>query len=332
MRNRRLSRAPRSVARWIAVGIVAAGMGLLVPSPSHAGDPLSLTLTPFTISDDALRGQPAQFLAGWRLTSPDPRFGGLSGLSLFGDAAFLISDRGAWLRLLLDRDPEGAATGVRDAKIGALRDAAGQPLHGRAADAEALTIGVGGVFWIGFEGGHRIDGFGALGAEVLSSIPALPTAGLARNGGVEALATGAGAALVAIIEEPVADGRDGDDITGWRFAHGQAQRFRIERRSDFAATGADIAPDGALYLLERRYHWLTGVAIRVRRFDAPDYASGDLGAGETVLALGGAAQIDNFEALAVERRADGADVLTLVSDDNFSRWQQTLLAQFVVER
>ena len=41
-------------------------------------------------------------------------------------------------------------------------------------------------------------------------------------------------------------------------------------------------------------------------------------------------QIDNFEGMAVHRAADGALVLTLISDDNFSPLQRTLLLQFTM--
>ena len=41
-------------------------------------------------------------------------------------------------------------------------------------------------------------------------------------------------------------------------------------------------------------------------------------------------QIDNMEGLSVHRAADGALVLTLISDDNFSMIQRTLLLQFTL--
>ena len=41
-------------------------------------------------------------------------------------------------------------------------------------------------------------------------------------------------------------------------------------------------------------------------------------------------QIDNMEGLSVHRAADGALVLTLISDDNFSPLQGTLLLQFTL--
>ena len=41
-------------------------------------------------------------------------------------------------------------------------------------------------------------------------------------------------------------------------------------------------------------------------------------------------QIDNMEGLSVHRAADGALVLTLISDDNFSMIQRTILLQFTL--
>jgi hypothetical protein len=39
-------------------------------------------------------------------------------------------------------------------------------------------------------------------------------------------------------------------------------------------------------------------------------------------------QIDNMEGLGVHRRPDGGTILTLISDDNFSVLQRTILLQF----
>jgi hypothetical protein len=41
-------------------------------------------------------------------------------------------------------------------------------------------------------------------------------------------------------------------------------------------------------------------------------------------------QVDNMEALSVHRTADGTLVLTLISDDNFSALQRTMLLQFTL--
>lgn len=53
-----------------------------------------------------------------------------------------------------------------------------------------------------------------------------------------------------------------------------------------------------------------------------------LGAGAVVAELGPSGPVDNFEAISVERRAAGGLWLFLLSDDNFSAAQRTLLLQY----
>lgn len=43
-------------------------------------------------------------------------------------------------------------------------------------------------------------------------------------------------------------------------------RFTVARSDEFAATDAALADDGTVYLLERRFDLLRGVALRLRRF------------------------------------------------------------------
>ncbi|MGZ5805484.1 MAG: esterase-like activity of phytase family protein, partial [Xanthobacteraceae bacterium] len=41
-------------------------------------------------------------------------------------------------------------------------------------------------------------------------------------------------------------------------------------------------------------------------------------------------QIDNMEALGIHVAKDGATILTMISDDNFSMLQRTILLQFAI--
>jgi hypothetical protein len=57
---------------------------------------------------------------------------------------------------------------------------------------------------------------------------------------------------------------------------------------------------------------------------------GALADGRQLIFVDMGAQIDNMEGLSVHRATDGALVLTVVSDDNFSPLQRTLLLQFTL--
>jgi hypothetical protein len=52
--------------------------------------------------------------------------------------------------------------------------------------------------------------------------------------------------------------------------------------------------------------------------------------GEVLLEATDALNIDNMEAIAVHRRASGETVITIMSDDNFSPLQRTLIMQFAL--
>ncbi len=85
-----------------------------------------------------------------------------------------------------------------------------------------------------------------------------------------------------------------------------------------------------LYLLERHFSFSTGVLMQVRRFPMADVKPGAHLAGEILFTADMGYEIDNMEGLAVTRSAGGAILLTMISDDNFSPLQRTILLRFAV--
>jgi hypothetical protein len=85
-----------------------------------------------------------------------------------------------------------------------------------------------------------------------------------------------------------------------------------------------------LLVLERSYSRLAGVGMRIRRIALTDVKPGATVDGPALVEADMNTQIDNMEGLSVHRAADGQLVLTLISDDNFSLIQRTLLLQFTL--
>jgi len=83
-------------------------------------------------------------------------------------------------------------------------------------------------------------------------------------------------------------------------------------------------------LLERKFSWTTGLRIRIRKIALASVQPGALVDGPVLIDVGMNHEIDNMEGLSVHRSARGEVVLTLISDDNFSILQRTLLLQFVM--
>lgn len=98
------------------------------------------------------------------------------------------------------------------------------------------------------------------------------------------------------------------------------------RDPPFLPTGADIAHDGMLYVLERDFSWLGGFSTRLRRAALSDWPT--LRPETLFTQIGG---LDNMEGLASWRDSDGAVRLLMIADDNFSPLQRTLLVELLVE-
>jgi hypothetical protein len=107
-----------------------------------------------------------------------------------------------------------------------------------------------------------------------------------------------------------------------------AGEFAIRRSDDFDISDCALLPSGDLLLLERRFLWRSGVAMRIRKVPLDAIAPGALVDGDELLVADMRYQIDNMEGLAVHRTEAGEIILTLVSDDNFSPLQRTILLQF----
>ena len=75
-------------------------------------------------------------------------------------------------------------------------------------------------------------------------------------------------------------------------------------------------PSGDVLLLERRFTWLTGIAMRLRRIASSDIVPGALVDGPALMVADMAYQIDNMEGLSAHTGPDGGTILTMISDMN----------------
>jgi hypothetical protein len=97
------------------------------------------------------------------------------------------------------------------------------------------------------------------------------------------------------------------------------QPFEITRSGPYPLSGADIGPEGRLYVLERDFIGV-GFRNRVRRF-ALD------GTGEEVVLETRVLTYDNLEGISVWQDVQGLR-MTLISDDNFRSFQRTEIVEY----
>ncbi len=283
-----------------------------------------------------------EFRGGLILTSSNSDFGGFSDLVIEADGRRIlaVSDEGHWLSAEIDYD--GAApTGLSKVMIAPLLASSGKELsRKRDADAELMALLDGnltnGTVLIGFERNHRIGRFpivkGVLQPPAGYLKPPADAKRMKTNKGFEALAIlrgGANNGAVIAFSERFPD--PALTHSGWIWIKGEPLRIQLKDIGDFEVTAAAGLADGSLLILERRFRWLEGVKMRLRRIAAVDIAPGAVLDGEVLLETGMSAEIDNMEGLAVHQGARGETVLTLISDDNFNSFlQRTILLQFTL--
>lgn len=260
------------------------------------------------------------------LTSPEKTFGGLSGLAALADGRLLaITDAGDWLVM----QPNGFGA----APVGEMGSIVMPGSDKADRDAEAVAFTPDGRTLVSLEQQHRILAFVGHGPPLTpTGTPLFRTDTMAwpPNGGGEALAVLGDGSLVWIAESaPTADGA----ITALLIAPDGATRpIMIDPVAGFAPTDAVRLDDTHLLVLHRRY---TGAetAAAISLVDLGPVLAGGSAASAKLLARwgrGDAWPVDNMEGLALVRRPGKPPLLYVVSDDNFSAAQRTLLLQLEV--
>jgi hypothetical protein len=105
-------------------------------------------------------------------------------------------------------------------------------------------------------------------------------------------------------------------------------QFAVRRTNNFDISDAMLLPSGELLVLERKFSWIAGVGIRIRRIPLKSVAPGAVVDGPSLFDADLGHEIDNMEGIDAHVTPEGDTVLTMISDDNFSMLQRTLLLQF----
>jgi hypothetical protein len=327
---------------------VAAAFVLLPQSPAHAQAPTvaapvavqvnARPLEAFDLRDRSRRrfGQ-LEYRSGLILTSSFKGFGGLSAFRLDpkGEGFIAMNDKGDWFtgRLVYNGT---ALTGLADVQSAPMLGRDGKPITtSKMFDSEALAID-GMTLYVGIERANRIlkfdfrrGGITSFGEEI-----AIPP-GLRRlpyNKGPEGLVfVPKGMPLegsLIVVSERGLDAAG--NLIGFLIGGAKPGQFAIRRTDDFDISDAALLPSGELLILERKFSLLGGVGIRIRKIPLRAIAPGAVVDGPSIFDADLGYEIDNMEGLDVHRTNDGEIVLTMVSDDNFSLLQRTLLLQFTL--
>jgi hypothetical protein len=278
-----------------------------------------------------------QFRSGLALTSSFPGFGGLSGIRLDskGQRFISFSDKGSWFtgRIVYQGDE---MTGLADVEAAPMLGADGRPLAARGwYDSESIALD-GPVVYIGLERVNQVvrfdfsEGFTRSRGEIVPMPPAVKR--LPYNKGLEAMVVvpkglPLAGTLIALSER----GLDANgNLVAFLVGGPSPGQFSVRRTDHFDISDATLLASGELLVLERKFSLVDGVGIRIRRIPLQAIMPGALVDGPAIFEADLGYEIDNMEGIDVFVTAEGDTVLTLVSDDNFSMIQRTLLLQFTL--
>lgn len=273
--------------------------------------------------DGALVPRAAWVLDGGR------EFGGLSALHVTQSgpetSLLAVADTGRVTRLTLPRSGSGSV----DASLSDLPRLASEGNAKGGRDSESLARTADGNWWVGFEKRDEIRRYPPRFDRITARHRSRAMAKLPASSGLEALAALPGGRLIGIAEDVKRDGRSPAFLWSTDAHGGIASERRLWFRPPpgYRATDAVLLDDDRLLVLVRRFgvpEGFTSALVLVPLSPQPGFGEPEL-AGRVIARLGPA--FDNAEGLSLTRQ-NGRTVVWIVSDDNLSPLQRTVLASF----
>lgn len=340
----------RALARQITLAALAiSACATNMPAAPGLAHAIRISYEPYRLSahgEEIDRVGRLIYRGGLRLSSPEPRFGGWSGLLVSADGSRLLaqSDEAHWLRTDILYDRHGDLAGVQNAELADMRDLNGKTMSKARGDAEGLaalsSAGPDGPVLVSFEQKARVWRYET--GRSLDALPkpvAMPKAIAVgdNNQGLEGLTMFDAHTLFAAMEAPH---HDSPDMDAWLVCYPRphschrAGMLHIAFHRPYHISDAAMGPDGKhLYILERRYLGLLGgLVIAMREIEEAAVKPGARLEGEEIARFDASEAMDNMEGLSLRGGADGKTYVYMISDDNYDHaLQSTLLLMFELE-
>lgn len=309
-----------------ALFAVLIGLGAAISPPAAAQDdifPLTQPVELDPANPEASEVGELIFRGGLEIEPGEAEIGGISGLEWHEDRLFAVIDDGRWMTMAPD-EFDGRLIDLTAITIAPLLDERGRRLRGKEdSDAEAITRMADGSWLVAFERDHRIWRYSAdlasAAAPYRVDLSALVSPG-SPNNGIETLAATADG-LILCGEYP-----GGAFPNCSRIDAGEPSDLNIAApigEYNPVPTDAACASNGTCYVLLRDYTPGVGnhaAIVAVEPGEQPN----------VIAQFDPSLTIDNFEGLAV-REQYGKTYLYIVSDNNFSSSQRTLLLKFEIK-
>ncbi len=266
------------------------------------------------------------FLNAWELGSNNENFGGVSALAALADGRFIgVSDAGTLIGFGLTRDDR-----TDRPFIAPLPDSRGPQVTYKDRDSEGIAYDPAtGQFWVSYEANHAIRRFARSFARSTGTVRPREMHGWPKNKGAESIIRLADGRFMVIAESL----EDDDTHQALMFSGDPVEpgtnimRFSYRPPAGYRVTDGVQLPDGRLVILNRWVGLPNGFAAKLAIIDPASITKDNGVGGQVIATLATPLLIDNMEGIAVSK--DGTDtIIWLISDNNFSIFQRTLLMKF----
>ncbi len=265
------------------------------------------------------------FLNAWELRSSNEDFGGFSALAALPDGRFVgLSDAGTLIGFGLANDDRADRP-----FIAPLPDSQSPNLSYKDRDSEGVTHDpASGQFWVSYEANHAIRRFSPSFSRRTGIIKMSGKYRWPKNKGIEAIIRLSDGRFVAIAENLEKGLHEGFLFSGDPVEAGTVRAsFDYQPPPGYRVTDGVQLPDGRLLMLNRRIGLPRGFSAKIAIVDTEAIITGTRVSGRTIASIGSPLLIDNMEGIAITKEREGV-IIWLISDNNFSIFQRTLLMKF----
>jgi hypothetical protein len=266
------------------------------------------------------------FLSAWELGSRNENFGGISALTALKDGRFVgVSDAGTLIGFGLTSNEQ-----VDRPFIASLPDSQGADKSYKDRDSEGIAYDPGsGQFWVSYEANHAIRRFSRSFARMTGVARPAVMQSWPGNKGAESIIRLRDGRFLVIAENLENDlTHRGLLFSGDPVEPGTAiKEFLYRPPAGYRVTDGAQLPDGRLALLQRHIGFPDGFSAKISMLDQPGHGTESIGTGKVIATLAAPLLVDNMEGIAISTDAKDT-ILWLISDNNFSIFQRTLLMKF----
>lgn len=304
-------------------------MGLFI-APATSADyevkPFEITCVPHKAFERA--SNKVKILGATELSSEEKEFGGLSGLIMRRDTStiYTMTDRARLIKTTPIFDKNNVVTCMQDTIMRPLRGRSTRPLIGHYGDSEGLSFANKNEnkILVSFERAHRIVEYALEEKQLLPKhhYKEFELKELPYNDSYESVRRLENGDIIGFPEN---FSEEKNILQGYLVTKKkQRKKIYLKQKDTYVLTDINILSNGDFITLERAFSFFKGINIIMRHIPQKDLLSGKVADGKIIFEISSGEGGDNMEGMSVIP-TKGGDLLYVVSDDNFTSLQDTII-------